>query len=627
MRTIFLTLLLIFLSTLSVYAEQNEPKQNLSYWEFSKLPVLHQGRVKPLDSLARNYLKKWADTHYLEGKPPSAWLAMILFDPANASSQRLFYLRNESVLRQLGLKKTDQRFFSLEELLSGLDSTKDQLTELLKKDPNTLTASQQEFLSIHENAAALSNLMRSFSLYLPLNVVLPAIYQDQFEGKTLNYANISTIELELIDRLQNIIQIKGEDPQEYSEEEQKIALLAFQIQSLSATGRTSNNLKIVPSSWDEKSELWYSPWELIRGGYGSPESALYLKQWQDLSSAYRDLNADAWNKTITQINDTVLAKDVYSPFKFSLEKMYHAVKPYNWASMLYTLAGVLALVFLKNQKQIWMRLSWILTAFGALAHTLAITSRVIILDRPPVGTLYESVIFVSLVCALGALFFIFKKGNPLGYLAGLISALILLFLAPAILPEGESLEVLVAVLNTSFWLATHVIVITAGYAVCLLCACMAHFYLYLRIRRDKKEDQLLKLYTLTYHTSLLALLLTSIGTILGGIWADQSWGRFWGWDPKENGALLIVLWLIWIQHGRISGHLKDVPFMSMMAFLNIIVAIAWFGVNLLGVGLHSYGFTSGLALGLAVFCTVETLLIAYLWMSVRRSEKKASHAT
>ena len=126
-----------------------------------------------------------------------------------------------------------------------------------------------------------------------------------------------------------------------------------------------------------------------------------------------------------------------------------------------------------------------------------------------------------------------------------------------------------------------------------------------------------------HKIGLVALLLTSVGTVLGGIWADQSWGRFWGWDPKENGALLIVLWLIWIQHGRLSGNIRPLGYVAGIAALNIVVALAWFGVNLLGVGLHSYGFTSGIASGLAAFCIFEFITIITLWTMIRTKEKKA----
>ena len=184
------------------------------------------------------------------------------------------------------------------------------------------------------------------------------------------------------------------------------------------------------------------------------------------------------------------------------------------------------------------------------------------------------------------------------------------------------MEMLVAVLNTNFWLATHVLCITTGYATSIMCACLAHAWLILKLKKPNAKI-LTDLRRNIYLVSLAALFFTAVGTALGGIWADQSWGRFWGWDPKENGALLIVLWLIWLQHGRASGKLNQLAFTSAAAFLNVIVAIAWFGVNLLSVGLHSYGFTSGIAAGLAIFCAAETILIATLSFLIY---KKTSHA-
>jgi len=103
----------------------------------------------------------------------------------------------------------------------------------------------------------------------------------------------------------------------------------------------------------------------------------------------------------------------------------------------------------------------------------------------------------------------------------------------------------------------------------------------------------------------LALFFCLFGTILGGIWADQSWGRFWGWDPKENGALFIVLWFLVLLHGRLAGILKMDGWALGHILTNVAVALSWFGVNLLNVGLHSYGFIKGVAWGLSVFCGLE----------------------
>ncbi|MFP4314462.1 MAG: cytochrome c biogenesis protein [Alphaproteobacteria bacterium] len=601
---------------------------SLNYESWSNLPVLHEGRVKPLDSFARIHVRKWhGEDHYKE-LGAGEILAEMLFDPQNAAQRKFFYLRNNSVKAQLGLNKNAPDYFTLEELRPALESTKDRLVALLAKDSNDLTADQKEFLAIHENAAALSNIMRSFSLFLPLDVVLPDGYQERFDGQTLNYMNLSVIETRLNQDLQSIIRTKGDDIEGYSEEEQKIALLAFQLENLRSAGEASRIFKIIPASWGgQNAEEWYSPWELLLEGQGSPEASKYLTMWERAASAYRNGDARIWKSATAQMLSYMSEQSLYSPSLFTLEKAYNALKPYFWTRLLYTLAIALLLIsFVKPHSAINVSVILATTA-GIILHIGAIVSRILILDRPPVGTLYESVLFVALICVIMGLMLSLRGINKPALLSSLIAGLLLLFLAPVIAPEGESLEVLVAVLNTNFWLATHVTVITAGYGVCLIAACMAHYYLFLRLFRDKKEPGILKLYGATYRISILALLLTAVGTVLGGIWADQSWGRFWGWDPKENGALLIVLWLIWLQHGRISGNLKDVPFMAGMAYLNIIVGIAWFGVNLLGVGLHSYGFTSGLAYGLAIFCALETLIIAALWAGVRmRTRGLKDHA-
>lgn len=608
---VLLALLLLFIS-LPSYA------QEFSYKDFSDLPILHEGRVKPMDSFARIHIQSWSGEERFEGKNPSYWLAKILFDPQSATNTKFFLIKNKNVKEQFGLAGNEQKYYSLQEVLPGIDQTRDQLSELLAKDQNELTSDQREFLDLHENIATLAGLMRSFSLLLPLDIVIPDQFKDRFESSEINYLDLMAIDGLLVHELQNTIAAKGEDLEKYSEEEKKIALLSFQIQNLRIAGETSSQFKVIPDSWDKEKSNWYSPWELILSGQGSPEATSYLQNWKNIAAAFRNQNVEIWRDNITSLQEKALSENLYAPAKFTLERYYNSIHPYTLARGFYG-AAILWLIFMFARPLP----AYVLASFGAVAHAGAITSRVIILDRPPVGTLYESVLFVSLICVVAAVLFTARNRNSFIMLSALIAALVLLAVAPLIVPDGENLEVLVAVLNTNFWLATHVTIITAGYGICLIAACLAHFYLYLRIRHNKNEATVLRVFNAIYKTSIAALLFTAVGTVLGGIWADQSWGRFWGWDPKENGALLIVLWLIWIQHGRLAGKLKDVPFMAGVAYLNVIVAVAWFGVNLLGVGLHSYGFTSGLAVGLGLFCAIETLFIATLWALVRIKNKGA----
>ncbi len=138
------------------------------------------------------------------------------------------------------------------------------------------------------------------------------------------------------------------------------------------------------------------------------------------------------------------------------------------------------------------------------------------------------------------------------------------------------------------------------------------------IKKQKTPEQ--TLFKNIHSAALLALFFAGIGTVLGGIWADQSWGRFWGWDPKENGALLIVLWLIWVLHGRISGQLKHQGTLYGLCFLSVILALSWFGVNLLGVGLHAYGFTDSATWSLGLFTIVEIAFILVI-AAIRKSQQ------
>ncbi len=168
---------------------------------------------------------------------------------------------------------------------------------------------------------------------------------------------------------------------------------------------------------------------------------------------------------------------------------------------------------------------------------------------------------------------------------------ITLIIAHHLALSGDTMEMLRAVLDTNLWLATHVVVVTSGYASMFVAGLLAIIYIVRGFfTRTLTPDIAQALTRMVYGIVCFATLFSFVGTILGGIWADQSWGRFWGWDPKENGALLIVLWNAVILHARWGGMIKERGLMAMAVFGNIVTSFSWFGVNMLGIGLHSYGF-------------------------------------
>ncbi len=245
-------------------------------------------------------------------------------------------------------------------------------------------------------------------------------------------------------------------------------------------------------------------------------------------------------------------------------------------------------------------------------------ARIYILERPPVSTLYESIIFVGFTAVLYGLIAYRGDKAKLWLIISASAGTTLHLLAFSHNQDGDSMIMLGAVLNTNFWLTTHVITITIGYAFCLITSIIAHYAL-TNMAIGKYNDAIFKH---IHKASLLALLFSTIGTVLGGIWADQSWGRFWGWDPKENGALLIVLWLVWILHGNISKQIKKPAVIAGMAYLSVIVALSWFGVNLLSVGLHAYGFTNSMLWSFVIFVAIDTILVIGLYIAITYKSKQ-----
>jgi ABC-type transport system involved in cytochrome c biogenesis permease subunit len=178
--------------------------------------------------------------------------------------------------------------------------------------------------------------------------------------------------------------------------------------------------------------------------------------------------------------------------------------------------------------------------------------------------------------------------------------------------DGDRLEMLRAVLDTNVWLATHVVVVTLGYSSVALAGFLGIIYILRGLFTTSfGEGTAGSLGRMMYGIVCFATLFSFVGTILGGIWADQSWGRFWGWDAKENGALLIVLWNAMILHSRWGGFIRERGLAVMSVFGNIVVSLSWFGANMLGVGLHSYGFMDRAFGTLMTF--IASQLSLWLW--------------
>jgi ABC-type transport system involved in cytochrome c biogenesis permease subunit len=256
------------------------------------------------------------------------------------------------------------------------------------------------------------------------------------------------------------------------------------------------------------------------------------------------------------------------------------------------------------------------TAFGLVAlgwtiATLGIATRMWLEGRPPVTNLYSSAIFIGWGSVALCLILEAVYKNAIGTAAAGMIGFATLIIAQHLALAGDTLEMMRAVLDSNFWLGTHVVVVTIGYASTFLAGVLAVIYI-LRGIFTKTLDKATAdaLARMVYGIVCFATLFSFVGTTLGGIWADQSWGRFWGWDPKENGALIIVVWNALILHARWAGLVKQRGLMCLAVFGNIVTSWSWFGTNMLGIGLHSYGFTDAAFWWLSSFVLSQIALIA-----------------
>lgn len=300
------------------------------------------------------------------------------------------------------------------------------------------------------------------------------------------------------------------------------------------------------------------------------------------------------------------------PARISMEVLYHKLNLALWAFVAAFIACLLAslnMVFKSRKLDVAANVACIATA-GILA--VLFTLRTYVAVRVPLSSLYEIVLLVAmLLMAFEAGAFIFCKRRTFSLMVPVtFMAALMLFFAKFVLEPGDTFRPIPAVLNSSVFLTVHVFTIALGFAGMILSGVVAHVALFRA--SSEKNSASSPLNSLLYGTLIFGAVFTVIGTLLGGVWADFAWGRFWGFDPKECGALFVILWAMLELHLRAGKLVSPRGFALMNCFNVIVTFLCWFGVNLLGVGLHSYGFQSGSLTWLALFVGIDSMVIAYL---------------
>jgi len=585
----------------SSWLPQKSASSQIDLAGFGKIPVLVGGRVKPLDTVARNSLliiHGKQTVRLADGKQIGAmqWLTDLLFRAPVADECSAFVIQNAEVLGLFGWEQSDRKYFSFAELAPFLRQIGEQ------GDQSDKLQSVQR--SAYQNAIV--NLRNALVLYQRLkNSVQP-------EGAE-NFAS----ELEAFENsLPEAAKAARQRETGGTFDQAKLSGIAELIQRYQRIAEMAYVLA-VPSP-QPKGE-WHSIGESLLQSIAAGKIDPVVKMYAQIGDAYRTTNRSLFSQQVDLLAGALAKEQPTAAKRTSFEFLFNQVDPFTHSMVLYVLAFLLACGSWLGWNRPLNRAAFYLLLLSLAVHTFGLVSRMYLQERPPVTNLYSSAIFIGWGAVIVSLILerIFRDG--IGAACAGAIGFITLIIAHHLAGSGDTLEMLQAVLDTNIWLATHVVAITTGYSAMFLAGMLAMIYIVRGVfTRSLKKETADSLSRMTYGVVCFATLFSFVGTVLGGIWADQSWGRFWGWDPKENGAVLIVLWCAIILHARWGGFIRQRGLMVMAIFGNVVTSFSWFGVNMLGVGLHSYGFMQKAFPWLVGFIISQLALMAVAAMPLDR---------
>jgi len=549
------------------------PKDDFDFSRFGEIPVLVGGRIKPLDTVARNSLLIIHGKQELQldgGKRLSAmqWLTDTLFNAPVADQYPVFVVQNADVLGLFGWQQSDRKYFSFADFAPFLKQIDEQAAQSDKLEAVQRSAYQ----------SAILNLRNGLSLYQRLKNSIQPEGAENFTAELESFAG-SVPGAATAARQRSM----GENF-----DKAKLDDVAQMIQRYEHLSEMAYILAIPPNQLTDE---WQSVGNSLLRSVAIGEINPIVTEYAVIDDAYRANDRTLFNQHVQLVTDWFAKEQPNTLKRASFEFLVNRLQPFSQSMALYVLAFLLACASWLRSSSLLRRSAFYVLLLALAIHTFGLVSRMYLQERPPVTNLYSSAIFIGWGAVIVALILerIFKDG--IGAACAGAIGFVTLIIADHLAGSGDTLEMLQAVLDTNIWLATHVVAITTGYSAMFLAGMLAIIYVVRGVfTRSLKKQTADSLARMTYGVVCFATLFSFVGTVLGGIWADQSWGRFWGWDPKENGAVLIVLWCAIILHARWGGFIRQRGLMIMALFGNIVTSFSWFGVNMLGVGLHSYGF-------------------------------------
>jgi ABC-type transport system involved in cytochrome c biogenesis permease subunit len=612
------------------------------------IPMQDGGRIKPLSAYAGFTMLglHGARSMEIEGKDnktlkikPTAWLLDTLFRPQLAINLPTFRIDNSAVIEAIGLKtrgKRDRYSYAdivparpkLRELARSYATLKENRSK--QGDAEALDPVQTQTLALAYNLSKYERLLSYFDI---------TRYGVTMHGSGRNGAPDSVVSISTMMGLAKQILQQAEQTRasgQTIETDFKKRLEDI----LAGVNDSKYELFLLPPV-DVKDRVWQSA--------GDTVMSVFSESKQDPKFAIQDIelletvarspteNEGSFRASLVSFRDNLAKRaEARGEYKYTVaEAKFYRQNGVLYGLVFFIIGTISALAMWTLSKGILGRVLYWLTMVSTLAGlalcVTAITQRSIIMQRPPVGNLYDTIMFIAAGAVIFAILieWMTRLRFALG-IAPIIGTLLVILSRRYELGDAKDYnDPLVAVLDSNYWLTTHVLTITLGYAAGLLAAFISVIYLLVRGLRLLDDDQQARRFftRASYGMVCMTLFLSLVGTVLGGIWANDSWGRFWGWDPKENGALLIVLWTLAILHGRLGGYIREWGLHLAAVFTAAVVAFSWWHVNFLDTGLHNYGFTANKKYILFVFYGVVAVIIGFGFIARAIAENRKTTAS
>lgn len=536
---------------------------------------------------------------------PTAWTLDCLFFPELANNYPSFVVEDSEVLAQLGLtshaKQRDRYTFN--ELLPARAAIVAESERLSGMDGEKMTRIERLTNSLAINFNAYEGLTKALDL-VRAEVEVPADVPDEplkaASGKTIP-AFEAAILLAATESWKEFRSQPGDQKPQPPPEWVKDVYTQVDNYLRLAT----RDLLWYPPSAEGKQD-WSSSAGLVTSIAGNgPHAAAAPAKLRELAALVALAKDKAKNDEFQTklaafaVSRTKEAQAVNAYGKIAADRAYLKYPVFEYAKWYFIVLFLVAAVSwlrpgAKRFHSIVKACAWI----GLIAIAAGIGQRVYITGWGPVTNIYETIPYITVLAGIFAMMMgrAMKNVIPVSIAIAVGAAGMFLASRHETGNSQDTIPALEAVLRSNYWLWTHVTSINLGYATVMLAAIFSMVYIFARLFDIMRVDDKLfrDLTRCAYGILCFGLFFALIGTILGGIWANDSWGRFWGWDPKENGALLICFWCLFVMHMRLGGWIKEFGLHIWVAMAAVPVIFSWWHVNQLQVGLHSYGFTEGL---------------------------------